>query len=121
MAASVAVNPQEAVGEHAAGQVGPQLALDEVGDRRALLSRVGDEALEVLAYDLVKQGSFGLVAPMLDGGGPSRDRCLQQGSSKFGAASWGVVPAGVSAAAHSGGALDARPPHGPARNGTARG
>jgi hypothetical protein len=86
MAASVAVDPQEAVGEHTTGEVGPQLALDEAGDWRPPLSRVGEEALEVVTDDSVKQGCFGVVALILDGR-PSRDRVVARNPSKFDAVS----------------------------------
>ena len=73
--------------QDAAAQIGSQLLLDEA--RRGLLpaSRASEERFEVLADDLVEQGSLGLVALILDGVEPSRDRVLHGDRSKFGAGS----------------------------------
>ena len=50
-----------------ASEEGAQLALNEAGDRSALLARVGEEALEVLSHDFVEQCLLGLVALVVDG------------------------------------------------------
>jgi len=68
------VQAQEASREDATIDVGAELAFDESGDRRALLSPAREEGLEVLSDDFVKQRPLGLVALVLDGGrsgGPS--------------------------------------------------
>ena len=49
-------------------------------------SHACEEVLDILPDDLVEQGSLGLVALILDGGVPSRDRVLGGDPSKFGAA-----------------------------------
>ncbi len=64
-----------------------ELVLDEAGSGLVPALRTCEEGLEVLADDLVEQGCFGLVALVLDGGAPSRDRVLGGDPSKFGAAS----------------------------------
>ena len=71
--------------QDAAAQIGSQLLLDEA--RRGLLpaSRAREERFEILADDLVEQGSLGLVALVLDGGASSRDRVLLGDRSNFGA------------------------------------
>src|SRR4029453_3580759 len=53
VAAVVAVQAQEAVGEDAAAQEGPELLLDEVRRRTLTGSRAGQEGLELLAEDPV--------------------------------------------------------------------
>ncbi len=85
--AVVAVEAQEAMRQDSAAQERAQLLLDEAGRGLLSASRLCEEGLEVLAYDLVEQGSLGLVALVLDGGAPSRDRVLGGDPSKFGAAS----------------------------------
>jgi hypothetical protein len=65
--AGIAVETQEAVGEYAAGQVGPHLTFDEAGDGSTLAARAGEEGLEVLADDFMEQRLLGLAALVLDG------------------------------------------------------
>ncbi len=71
--------------QDAAAQRGSQLLLDEAGRGLLQASRACEEGLEVLADNLVEQGSLGLVALVLDGGASSRDRVLHGDRSKFGA------------------------------------
>ena len=85
MAAVVAVEAEEAMGQDATAKEGAELLLDEAGSRLVLASRLREKALEVLSYDLVEKGAFRLVALMLDGVGSSRDRVLCDDPSKFGA------------------------------------
>ncbi len=61
MAAPVAMNSQETVGEHAAVQIGTDLALDEAGDGHVRRSCSGEEGLELVANDFVKERLLGLV------------------------------------------------------------
>ncbi len=71
--------------QDAAAKKGTELQLDEA--RRGLLpaTRASEEGLEVVADNLVEQGSLGLVALVLDGGASSRDRVLPGDRSNFGA------------------------------------
>ena len=87
MATAVAVHPQEAVGQHPAGQVGAHFSLHEAGDGGPLLASRGHEALQLLADHLVEQARFGLVTRMLDGRKPLREPGLPDTRSKFGARS----------------------------------
>ena len=75
------------MGEDAAAKVGAELLLDEAGSRLLPASRTCEKGLQVLANDLVKKSSFGLVTLVLDGVVPSRDRVLHWDRSKFGACS----------------------------------
>jgi hypothetical protein len=61
------VQAKKASSQDSAAEVGAQLALNEAGDRSALLARVGEEALEVLSHDFVEQCLLGLVALVVDG------------------------------------------------------
>ena len=81
------VHFQEAIRQDSPAQERAQLLLDEAGSGWVPTLRACEEGLEVLADDLVEQGSFGLVALVLDGGAPSQDRVLRRDRSKFGAAS----------------------------------
>ena len=76
---------QEAMRQDSAAQERAQLLLDEAGSGLVPTLRACEEGLEVLADHLVEQGSLGLVALILDGGGPSRDRVLHGDRSNFGA------------------------------------
>ncbi len=69
----IAVDAQEALGEHTIIQIGSQLAHDEVGDRWAALAGIGEESLEILSDNLVKKRILRLMALVLDGAG-SRTR-----------------------------------------------
>ncbi len=73
------------MGQDATAKEGAELLLDEAGSRLVLASHLREKALEVLSYDLVQKGAFGLVALMLDGVGSSRDRVLCDDPSNFGA------------------------------------
>ena len=73
------------MGEQTTAQIGSQLLLDEAGRGLLPASRASEERFEVLADDLVEQGSLGLVALILHGVQPSRDRVLPGDRSKFGA------------------------------------
>jgi hypothetical protein len=75
------------VGEDAAANEGTELLLDEAGSGLLSATSACEEGLEVLANDFVEKGSFGLVALILDGVVPSRDRVLHWDRSKFGACS----------------------------------
>ncbi len=57
--------------EHAALEVGTDLAFDEARDGRTVPTRTRQEGFELLAHDFVKEGLLGLVAFGLDGKGPS--------------------------------------------------
>jgi len=77
VATAIAVESQEAVGQHAALEIGPYLTLDEAGDGCALLACAREEGLEVLSDDFVKQRLLGPVPVVLDGegsAGPNRFR-----------------------------------------------
>lgn len=69
MAALVAVDAQEAVGENAAGEIGAQLPLDEAGHRGTTTPRRSEKGLQLLAHHLVQQGRLGLVPLILDEAG----------------------------------------------------
>ncbi len=71
--------------QDAAAQIGSQLLLDEAWRGLLPASRASEERFEVVADDLVEQGSLGLVALVLDGGASSRDRVLHRDRSNFGA------------------------------------
>ena len=71
--------------QDAAAQIGTELLLDEAGRGLLPATRPCEEGLEVVADDLVEQGSLGLVALVLDGVEPSRERVLDGDGSKFGA------------------------------------
>ncbi len=73
------------MGQDAAAKECAELLLDEAGSGLVSASRFREKALEVLSYDLVQKGAFGLVALMLDGVGSSRDRVLRDDPSNFGA------------------------------------
>ena len=68
MTAGVAVDPDESMGQHAASEIRPELALDEVGDGGALRSRACEEGDELLADDLVEKSLLGLVAGVVGDG-----------------------------------------------------
>ncbi len=68
VAAGVAVDPQESVGQHAAGEVRADLALDEAGHGGALRSRAGEEGDELRADDLVEESLLGLMAGVVGDG-----------------------------------------------------
>jgi hypothetical protein len=68
MAAGVAVDTEEAVGEHAAFEIAPDLAFDEAGDGGAGFSSPGQERDELCADDLVEEGLLGLVASVVGDG-----------------------------------------------------
>ncbi len=69
MAASIAVDAKKAVRKHAALEVGAELALDEMRHRGAVPPRSGEEGLELVPDDFVKERLLGLVAFVLDGEG----------------------------------------------------
>jgi hypothetical protein len=62
MAAFVAMDAQESVGEYAALEIGPDLPLDEAGDRRTRRTGAFEEGLEVVADDAVEERLLGLVS-----------------------------------------------------------
>jgi hypothetical protein len=71
MAAAVAVDAKESMGEDAALEIGAHLALDEPGDGGPHPFCVGEEGLEFVAEDGVEEGLLGLVAFVPgDGWGP---------------------------------------------------
>ncbi len=57
--------------------------LDEAWSGLLSASRACEEVLDVLADDLMEQGSLGLVALIIDGVGSSRDRVLHGDRSNF--------------------------------------
>ncbi len=72
--------------QHSAAQERAQRLLDEAGSGLVPTLRAYEEGLEVLSDDLVEQGSFGLVALVLDGGvpsGPSARRGSEQVRCRF--------------------------------------
>ena len=73
------------MGQDTAAKKSTELVLDEAGSGLVSASRASEEGLEVVADDLVEQGSLGLVALVLDGVEPSRERVLDGDRSKFGA------------------------------------
>ncbi len=68
MAACVAVDKKEAVGEQSALEVRADLAFDEAGDRGACRASAGEERDELCADDLVEEGLLGLVAGVVGDG-----------------------------------------------------
>jgi hypothetical protein len=76
VAARVAVQSKKAVGQDPAVQVGAYFALNESSDWHALPTRLGEEGLDVLSYNLVEQRLFRMVTLVLDGAGSRRDRGL---------------------------------------------
>lgn len=93
MAAGVAVHAREAVGEHAALEIGAYLALDEARDGRPRRSGALEEGLEVLAHDAVEERLLGLVTFVFDVGGaretgteatPIRKPCARGGRAVCG-------------------------------------
>ena len=62
MAAVVAVHAEEPVRQHAAIEVGADLALDEPRHRRTRLVCASQKGLELFADDLVEERLLGLVA-----------------------------------------------------------
>ncbi len=69
VAALVAVNTQEAAGEHSALEIGPDLPLDEASDRSARRSGAFEERLKVLAHHAMKERLLRLVAFVTNRGG----------------------------------------------------
>ena len=67
--AGVAMNTQESMSEHAALEVGAELALDEARRGCTIAAGSGEEGLELLPDDFVKESLLGLVAFVLDGEG----------------------------------------------------
>ena len=61
MATGVAVDAQEAMGEHAAFEIRTNLALDEASDGSTLRSGAREERLHILADDAMEQRLLGLV------------------------------------------------------------
>ena len=62
MATGVAVDAQEAMGEHAALEIGTNLALDEASDGSTRGSGAREERLHILADDAMEERLLGLVA-----------------------------------------------------------
>jgi hypothetical protein len=71
VAAGVAVNADESVGQHAAFEIRADLPLDEAGDGRPFRSRAGEEGDELRADDFVQESLLGLVANVVGDGGRS--------------------------------------------------
>jgi hypothetical protein len=82
------------MGEDSAANEGTELLLYEAGSGMLAASCAREEGLEVLANDLVKKGSFGIVTLVLDGVAPSRDRRLQpdRGKSRAGLRGFLLAP-----------------------------
>ena len=68
MATGVAVDAQEAVGQHAALEVVANFSLDEAGDGRARRASSGEEGHNLRADDLMKEGLLGLVTGVVGDG-----------------------------------------------------
>ena len=64
----VAMDTQKSMGEDSTFEIGADLLLDEPGNGRTLHSRPSQEGFELPANDFMKQGLFGLVAFVSDGG-----------------------------------------------------
>lgn len=62
VATCVAVDAQKAMSQHAALEVGADLALDEASDRRPRRLRPCDEGCELFTNDAMKESVLGLVA-----------------------------------------------------------
>jgi hypothetical protein len=60
--------------EDAAIEIGPDLTFDEASGGRPLLTRVGEEGLEVLLDDFIEKSLVWLVALVVDQVAPVRDR-----------------------------------------------
>ena len=71
LAAGIAVDADESMGEYATLEVRPDLALHESGDGRALRSRSGEEGHELRADDFVQEGLLGFVTNVVGDGGRS--------------------------------------------------
>jgi hypothetical protein len=69
VAAGVAMNAQESVGEHAALEISADLALDEARDGRTRRPLALEERLELLAHDAVEERLLGLVTFVTNRGG----------------------------------------------------
>jgi hypothetical protein len=74
VAALVAVESEEPVGENATAKERAKLLLNEAGCRLLARGRAREELVQLLADDLVKEGLLRLVALILEHGGPFRDR-----------------------------------------------
>jgi hypothetical protein len=72
------VKAQGSFGQNSARQIGAQLALDKVGDRRALFTSAREKAFEVFSNHLVKQRVLWVVALVCDGMIPERDRAKRE-------------------------------------------
>jgi hypothetical protein len=68
MATCVAVDAQKAMSQHAALEVGADLAINEASDRRARRLRPCDEGCELFTNDAIKESVLGLVAFVVNRG-----------------------------------------------------
>ena len=68
MAAGVAVDADESVGEYAAREIRPDLAFHEAGDGRSLRSRSGEDGDELRTDDRLEEGLVGFVANVVGDG-----------------------------------------------------
>ena len=78
MAAGIAINTQKSFGENPAGQVGAKFALDEASDGSTLFTSAREKAFEASSNDLVEKRVLRLVASVLDGMVPERDRVKRE-------------------------------------------
>ena len=62
------MNTQESMSEDPTFEIGADLSLDKVSNRRTLPSSPSQEGFELFANDFMKQSLFGLVAFVSDGG-----------------------------------------------------
>ncbi len=95
MTAAVAMDTQKAVGEHTAFEIGADLALDEAGHGRTIAPRSGEEGLELLPDDFVKERLLGLVAFVLDGEGSVGTGAKRRGEGPESCLLEGVQASGV--------------------------
>jgi hypothetical protein len=110
VSACITVHAQEAVGEHAALQISPKLALHESRYGSTLLASSGKEGLEVFEDHLVEQCAFRLVPLILDGAIPRLGPVLEEQMCKEGAGSTQI--AGQEPFATTEGARPSKPPSG---------
>ena len=78
MATRVAVGAEKAVREHAAAEEGAKLLLDEAWCRLFSERRTGEEAFQLLAHDLVKEGLLRFMALVLGHVVPDRDQGVER-------------------------------------------
>jgi len=83
------------VSENSAVQVGAEFALDEAGHRRTIASGSGEEGLELLPDNFVKERLLGLVAFVLDAEGSVGTGAKRRGERPESCPLEGVQASGV--------------------------